>query len=269
MAEYVDVHTHLTHDDFQNDLPQVVANAALCGVGAMVVNGLEPKSNRQIQELAKLYPQIKPAAGIYPTQAVHPYVSSEMAAKMQPFDIDAEIEAIRCWAASGSIIAVGECGIDGYWLDDSLLDKQVAVFEKLLDIAIQYDIPAIIHSRKLERKAFEICAALGVKKADFHCYTGKSNLAVAMAEKYQWYFSIPANSARSESFQKLLKTLPEERILTETDAPYLAPIPNTRNEPKNVVGTVELFANLRNLSLNDAKNIIWQNYLSLFGINAA
>ncbi len=267
MAYYVDVHTHLTHEDFRSDLASVIKDCVDAGVGAMVVNGLEPESNRQILELAKIYPQIKAAAGIYPTQAVHPYLEGDLALKTKPFSIPDAINEIKQLAETKQIIAVGECGLDGYWLDASYTTKQEKVFESLLEIAKDNNIPAIIHSRKLERRAFEICAALGMKKVNFHCYTGKTNLAVSMAEKHPWYFSIPANSIRSESFQKLMKSLPKEQILTETDAPYLAPVANTRNLPKNVIGTVELFANLRNLDLNDAKEIIWQNYLDLFSLN--
>ena len=98
-----------------------------------------------------------------------------------------------------------------------------------------------------------------------HCYGGKVKLAIAMAEKWGWSFSIPANLSRSESFQRLVQKLPPECILTETDAPFLSPIPQTRNEPANVVQTVGIIAKLRNWTDDEAKSKIWANYQRLFG----
>ena len=111
----------------------------------------------------------------------------------------------------------------------------------------------------------EILAHHDVNKVNFHCYGGKSKLAINAAETHGWYFSIPANARKNQSFTKLLKSLPPELILTETDAPYLGPERGVRNEPINVRGTVEYLAELREWGLEEAKQRVWQNFNTLFG----
>jgi TatD DNase family protein len=264
-ASYVDVHTHLTHERFRDDLPAVLERASAAGLSAIVVNGLEPLSNKMILDLALQYPTIKPALGIYPIDAVHPLLPAGFPLDVRPFDIKSEVALIRRCAQNGLIAAVGECGLDGHWLDASTVSAQEQVFEELLDIAKTHDIPAIIHSRKLEKRTFDILRSLGVKKANLHCYGGRTQWALEAAEKHGYWFSIPANATVSESFQKMLKILPAEKILTETDAPYLSPQRGQRNEPATVVGTVALMASLRGLSPEEARAQIYSNYCDLFG----
>lgn len=261
---YVDVHTHLTHEKFRADQAQVILRAKAAGLGAVVVNGLEPRSNREILELAK-DPLIKAALGIYPIDAVNDRLPQGFPFEVERFDVKAEVQFIREQARAGTLTAVGECGLDGHWLGEETFKAQEAVFEELIAVAMESDLPVIIHTRKLEQRSIEILAALGVKKADFHCFGGKVKLALAAAEKHGWYFSIPANAPVNEAFRKMLKDLPPDRILTETDAPYLSPRKGERNEPANVVGTVNLFAELRGLTQEAARDQIWKNYQALFG----
>lgn len=264
-ARLVDVHTHLTHVDFAADLPAVVARAEGIGLGAVVVNGLEPASNRRILELAKTYKVIKPACGIYPVDAVNGLLPADFALKVDRFDVDQEIAWITAEAKAGRLAAVGECGLDGHWLDASTFAEQERVFTALVQAAMDGDVPVIIHTRKLEARSAEILKAMGAKKVNFHCFGGKLKLAKECAEQHGWWFSIPANAPVNEAFQRLLSGLPAERLLTETDAPYLAPKRGDRNEPANVAGTVSLFAKLRGWSDEAAREQIWKNYVELFG----
>jgi TatD DNase family protein len=261
---YVDVHTHLTHEKFRGDQAEVIARAKAAGLGAIVVNGLEPKSNREILELAK-DPVIKAALGIYPIDAVNDLLPAEFPFPVDRFDVKAEIAFIRDQAKAGKLAAIGECGLDGHWLAEDTFPAQEAVFEELLGIAMECDLPAIIHTRKLEQRSIDILASLGVKKVDFHCFGGKVKLALQAAEKHGWSFSIPANAPVNEAFRKMLRDLPLELILTETDAPYLSPRKGERNEPANVVGTVRLLAELRGLTPDEAEKRVWANFQTLFG----
>ena len=262
---YVDVHTHLTHEKFTSDVEEVVARAAQCGLSAIVVNGLSHIHNRAVLALAKTHPIVKPALGIYPVDAVHPMLPEDFPLPLERFSVDDEIAFIRGEAKAGRLAAIGECGLDGHWLDASTFKEQERVFEELVGIAMECDIPVIIHTRKLEARSMEILKALGTTKVNFHCFGGRTKLAQWGAESCGWWFSIPANATVTEAFQKMLKNLPLEKILTETDAPYLAPTRGARNEPANVVGTVQLLATLRGMSLADAATQVHNNYLSLFG----
>lgn len=260
----MDVHTHLTHKAFQSDKDEVIKRAEESGLGAVIVNGLEPDSNREILTMQLKSPIIKAALGIYPINAVNDSLPDDFPLDVEPFDVDEEIGFIEEQAKCGALVAIGECGLDAHWLGEETFAKQEIVFEQLLDIAMKYDIPAIIHTRKREKRSMEILKNLGVKKVNFHCYGGKSKLAIQAAEQEGWYFSIPANAKVNQLFSKLLRELPEDQVLTETDAPYLSPVRNTRNEPSNVVHTVDLFANLKNWDVGEAKQKIWDNYQKLF-----
>lgn len=264
MSFYVDVHTHLTHEKFACDWQDVVNRAKTAGLGAIVVNGLEPASNRQLLGMARNFAIIKPACGIYPVDAVADLLPDNFPWLVPRFDVDHEINFIKNLASTGQIIAIGECGLDGHWLDVSTFAQQESVFERLVDIAIQADIPVIVHSRKREQRAIEILQHMSVKKVDFHCFGGKTKLALKASEDHGWVFSIPANAAKQEAFCKLLKLLPSECILTETDAPFLSPERETRNEPANVIHTVNLLAHLRGWDLEKAKQVVWENYKRLF-----
>jgi TatD DNase family protein len=262
---YVDVHSHLTHEDFATDLPAVIARAIQSGLTAIVVNGLEPCSNQRILEMAQQYSVIKPALGIYPIEAINDSVK-DLPFPIRKFHVPDAIAGIRKEVAAGRVFAIGECGLDGHWVGEETFAAQEKVFEELISIALEFDKPLIIHTRKREERAMEILAAHGVKRVDFHCYGGKSKLALRAAQQHGWYFSIPANARNNESFRKLLKDLPQELVLTETDCPYLAPVRGERNEPMNVVGTVRLMAELRNWSEEKARQQIWTNFQKLFQV---
>ncbi len=261
-AQYVDIHTHLTHAQFVSDLTAVIERCEQAGV-TMVVNGLEPESNRQILTLATQYACIKPALGIYPIDAVNDQLPDDFPHRVGRFAVADEVSFIRAQAKAGKLAAIGECGLDGQWLQEDSFKAQEQVFLELLEIAADYNLPAIIHTRKLEKRAMEILAHHRLRKVNFHCFGGKSKLARIGAEQHGWWFSVPANARNNESFSKLLRELPENKILTETDAPYLSPTRGTRNEPINVIGTVAYLAELRGWDIEQAKQRIWQNYLEL------
>ena len=262
MTMYVDVHTHLTHEQFNQDCDAVILRARAAGLGAIVVNGLEPHSNRQILQMAQQYPEIKPALGIYPLDAVNHLLPADFPHRIGRFDVEDELQFID--AQAPQLHAIGECGLDGHWLDASTFAEQERVFHRLIDIALKHDRPLIIHTRKCEQRAMDILRERNVTRVDFHCFGGKTKLAQHGAEQHGWWFSIPAHASRSDSFKKMLRTLPPEKILTETDAPYLAPTSGARNEPANVVGTIALLATLRGWSEEQAKQQVWTNYRALF-----
>jgi len=257
------VHTHLTHRKFADDVDGAVQRARNAGLGAIVVNGLEPRSNDQVLELAAQYDIVQPALGIYPIDAICNALPVDFQLEVPVFDVDEEIARIGRLAAQGRLSAVGECGLDGHWVGEETFAEQERVFEALVDIAISNCLPVIIHTRKREVRAAEIVRHLGAQYVDFHCYGGKVKNALRWAREDGWWFSIPANARRNQAFTKMLRELPAERILTETDAPYLSPQPGTRNEPANVVATIGYLAELREWSEEEARGRVWANYQAL------
>jgi TatD DNase family protein len=264
VSYYVDVHTHLTHELFENDLEDVVNRATERGLKYIVVNGLEPKSNDRILEMAKQYPTIKPALGIYPLDAINGLLPADFPYPVPAFDVKAEVKRIAQRAENGEMIAVGECGLDAYYVGQELLPPQEEIFEMLIEIAKTFNLPLIIHTRKAEARAAEILAHHNVQKVNFHCFGGRVALAKQLSEKHGWHFSIPCHAVVNEAFQKMMKVLPFECLLTETDAPYLPPRKGERNEPANVPETVALMAKLRNVSEPEAKQQVAKNFEELF-----
>ena len=143
-------------------------------------------------------------------------------------------------------------------------EAQERVFRKLIEVAQKHDLPIIIHSRKTERRCFEILQEMNVKKADFHCYGGKLKLAKQIAAA-GYYLSIPPVVVKAESFQRITQELPIEQLLTETDCPYMGPDPGERNEPANVPRGVEAMAQARGISTEEMAEAIRANFKRLFG----
>ncbi len=261
----VDVHAHLTHPKLIGQEADVLRRAREAGVGAIIANGLNPDDNQAVRELAARDSLVKPAFGFYPVDVVLP--------DMRTLGVEYPREGHECTAEEGvawvrenvaDAIAVGEIGLDGYWVPESLWEKQERVFRELVEIALAADKPIVIHTRKRERHAFEILKEMGAERVNWHCFGGKVKLARQIAE-HGHYMSIPANARRSESFTRMLETLPRERLLLETDCPYLGPDRGALNEPANVAGTATYAAELWEVPADAVDSQISSNFTELFG----
>jgi len=263
---YVDVHTHLIHPQFEGEADAVALRAKAAGLTRVIVNGLEPVSNRAVLDLCRRHDHLHPALGIYPVDAIAAVIPGEEWSydfpSPEPFDVDAEIDFIDS-CASG-LIAIGEIGLDQYWIK-SQAKEQERVFRRLISVAQKHDLPIIIHSRKAEARCFEILLEMGVEKADFHCYGGKLKLARRIAAA-GYYFSIPPVVERADSFQRLAAELPLDRLLTETDAPYMGPDRGLRNEPMNVPRGVAAMAKARGIEADEMRVAVRENFRRLFGL---
>ncbi len=265
-SAYVDVHCHLTESAYELDLAAVIERARSRGVTQLVVNGVDPASNRQILQMQRQYPTVRAALGIYPIQAVSRYLSAPLPIAVEVLqDPDAEIRFIAEQAQAGTIAAIGECGLDAHWLGPDTFAEQERVFLALVDVAKQNKLPVIVHSRKMEVRTYELLRETNPERVVFHCWGGRVKKAVEIAQQHPgWAFSIPANARRNGAFEKMLCELPETSILTETDSPYLSPQPATRNEPQNVVDTIEFLAVLRHWKVETAKDLVWRNFCRIF-----
>ncbi|MEM6931587.1 MAG: TatD family hydrolase [Myxococcota bacterium] len=260
-----DVHAHLTDTRLAEDEDGVVTRAREAGVTTIIANGLNPADNEKVRALSERVPEVKPAFGLYPVDAVLP----EMRAMGVEYDhredaVTAE-EAID-WLGEnlGDAIALGEVGLDRYWVPEALWARQEEVFRTLVRLALDHDKPIILHSRKAERRALEVLKAEGATRVDWHCFGSKVKLGRQIGEHGHW-LSIPANVARVESFQRLVDTLPRERILLETDCPYLSPDRGTLNEPANVARTVSVIAERWGVDEGAVVDQLEANFEALFG----
>lgn len=262
----VDVHAHLTHPKLAGIEADVLRRAREAGLGAIVANGLNPADNEAVRALARRDPLVKPAFGFYPVDVVLP--------EMRALGVEYPREGHECTAEEGvawvrahvdEAIAVGEIGLDGHWVPETLWAKQERHFCELVEIALAAGKPMIIHTRRRERRAFELLVEQGAERVDWHCFGGKVKLARQIADRGH-YLSIPANARRSESFTRMLETLPRDRLLLETDCPYLGPSPGIVNEPAHVAETAAYAAELWQTSMDAVSEQVGANFARLFGV---
>lgn len=238
----VDVHCHL--EMFGPEAESVVKRAVDAGVKAIITAGISPESNRKALDFAKQFSAVKASLGIYPVN------------ELSGAAIEEELSFIE--TNKKSIMAVGEIGLDN---KEGLSEHQKGLFEKLLSLAEKIGKPAIVHSRQAENDVIEIISRHRCKIV-LHCFHGNINLvkkAIAMG----CYFSIPSNVVRSDHFQRLVNEIPLSQLLTETDAPFLAPEKEGRSEPSMVELSVKKIAEIKGLTAEDAANIIFSNYQRL------
>lgn len=261
-----DVHAHLTHPRLLGQVGDVVQRAQAAGLTTIVSNGLNPEDNQLVLDLAAEHPMVRPALGLYPVDAV--------LADMRAAGVEYPDQR-RTWPTQDAVawvrehvdqaFAIGEIGLDGYWVPEAFWEAQERAFVELVKLAIDADKAVIIHTRKRERRAFELLTELGATRVNWHCFGSRVKLARQIAEAGH-YLSIPANARRSEAFSRILETLPRDRLLLETDCPYLGPEKDSVNEPANVAHTLRYAAELWGCSEAVVQSQLAANFERLFGV---
>jgi TatD DNase family protein len=258
----VDVHCHLDNWNLKSRIEEILKNAEEAGVRAIITNGVNPETNRETLELAEKHRIVRAALGIYPIDALKREVeSNEYPLVWKEFDVGEELMFIE--RHKEKLAAIGEIGLDFTDSDEEKRKEQEIVFRKLLELARRIDKPVIVHSRAAELKAVEILEEVGQKKVVMHCFGGRLHL-VKRIIKDGWYFSLPTNIVRSEQLQKIAELCPMSKILTETDAPYLSPFRDRKNEPAFVAETIKVIAKVKGMDEIEVANAIFQNYQQLF-----
>lgn len=260
----VDVHTHLDDPKFSDDLDAVVARAKANGVVAVITQGVSHEKNMLLLELARRDPVIKIAMGIYPLNARGVIVRADPGAEedhdvQSAFSVEETLHAIE--SHKDSIIAIGEVGIDLHFSDDK--ERQVENFRSVVRLAKRIHKPLIIHSRKAEKEVLDILEEEQFSKAVMHCFTGshkllKRGLAMGLM------FSIPTAVVRNKQFQENAAIIPTGQLLTETDAPYMGPYKDLRNEPANIRDAVMKIAEIKHMDPLELANTIYFNYQKMF-----
>ncbi|MDZ7374143.1 MAG: TatD family hydrolase [candidate division KSB1 bacterium] len=252
----VDTHAHLDFGDFDADREEVLQRARECGIGAIVNVGTDAKSSQASVALAEKHPEVWAAVGI------HPHDAGE--ARLE------EIEQIAELAAHSKVIAIGEIGLD-FYRDLSPREKQRDVFARLLGLARQTGLPVIIHSRAAHEETLEMVrreAAEGSLRGVFHCFSGDQRVAEQVLD-LGFYISFCGNlTFKNSRLVDVLRAVPDERLLLETDSPFLAPEPHRgkRNEPAYLHFTVRKIAEVKGLSPAEVLSRTTANAIALFGL---
>jgi TatD DNase family protein len=251
----VDSHCHLDFPDFATELDAVVARARAAGIGRIVTISTRVKKLAQVLAVAEKYPDIFCSVG------THPHNAQE-----EP-DIDAA--ALIAIAKHPKVVAIGEAGLD-YHYDNSPRQAQAAGLRQHIAAARQTKLPLVIHSRDCDEDMARILkeeSGKGAFPAVLHCFTGGRDLAFAAIELGHYVsFTGILTFKRSEDLRAIAKDLPADRILVETDAPYLAPLPyrGQRNEPAFVVETAKVLAQTRGVGPAEIARQTTENFFRLF-----
>lgn len=258
-----DVHAHLTSPAF-DDVDEVIERAKNAGLSTIISNGLNIVDNERVLALSQKHSLVRPALGFYPVDTV----LSEMLEMGIDYPREVEMHSAEetiAWLKDhlSDAVAVGEIGLDHYWVPEALWEKQEAIFRQLVTVAMDADLPIIIHTRKAEARTLEILLEMKAPRVNWHCFSSRLKLARRIAEAGH-FLSIPANARRSETFSGMLRSLPRTQLLLETDCPYLSPEPGTRNEPETVAGTLKYASELWTTTEQAALVQLEENFERLF-----
>lgn len=255
----IDTHCHLTHDKFAGDADHAIARAAAAGVTACVTIGTGIDDGIRARALARRH-----AGVVFATVGLDPF-SSHAAGP----DFDDAHQALAELLGTGGFVAVGEIGLD-YHYDLDPRELQAARFERQLELAARLDLPVVIHVRDAHDDMVAILTAHSGNRGVIHSFTGRSE----DAERYLaigWYlaFNGVVTFKNADEIREAARLVPLDRILVETDSPYLAPSPKrgTRCEPALVVHTLQALATVRGEDASVLEAATTANARALFGLD--
>jgi len=251
----IDSHAHLHFDRLMDDLPEVLARARAASLDAVITVGTGPTENTRVAEMAQREAMLWVAVGF------HPHVAAEIKAVDWP--------VLEELASRPKVVALGEFGLD-YHYEHSPEATQMEVFGQGVRLAADMDRPLVVHTREADADTLAVLdAAPRLPRGVFHCFTGSAALAREAVDRgFYVSFSGIVTFPKSNGVREAAATVPLDRLLVETDAPYCAPVPmrGKTNEPAYVVHVIRCLAELRGLSENDVRRITRRNASHLFGL---
>ena len=252
-----DTHAHLNAEQYNEDLEAVIDRAKSEGVSKIVVVGFDRPTIVKAMELAEEYSFIYAAVGWHPVDAI------DMT--------DKDLAWIEELAAHPKVVALGEMGLDYHW-DKSPKHIQKEVFRKQIALAKKVKLPIIIHNREATMDIVQILKEEGAHEVGgiMHCFSGSIETAKeCMKMNFYISFGGPVTFKNAKNVKEVAAAIPVERLLIETDCPYLTPHPfrGKRNEPGHVKLVAEELAALKGLSYEELANITMENAKKVFGID--
>ena len=262
MIELIDSHAHLDDEKFDNDREEIISKIKDAGIKNFITAGYSLGSSKKAVELAEKYDFIYATCGISPNDI--PQDEEKMWKQIS------EIEKMMK-KQKNKVVAIGEIGLDYYWeKDEKMRELQRKAFIKQIELANKLKLPIVIHTREAIMDTLEILKQnLVDKKGVFHCCPQNREL-IKEGLKLGFYISFagPITFKSSKNAEEMINLVPDNRILIETDSPYLAPEPvrGTRNDCRNVKYIAEKIAKAKNISLEEVAKITTQNVRELFNI---
>lgn len=250
-----DTHAHLNDDRFSTDRDEIISSLNPNGVGAYCEIGFDMESSAKAVKLAQKYEFVYAAAG------VHPHDSKDMT--------EGDIPRLKELLANARTVALGEIGLD-YYYDNSDRTVQREWFARQLDIAGKVNMPVVIHSRDAMADTIDILKAYGKGDGIIHCYSGsKESAKILMDMGYYISFAGPVTFKNASTALEVISYVPMDRLLIETDSPYLAPVPyrGKRNCPVYVAEVAKKVAGIKGISFDEVADITFQNAKKVYRID--
>ena len=256
----VDSHCHLNFPDFKDDLDVVITAAKAQGVQTFLTVNTALSEAEDLQHIAERFADVYCSVGVHPHEAEAHVKAASGASGI--------LEDLCEKAAHPKVIALGETGLD-YYYNHSPREPQITSFEAHIEASQKLNLPLIIHTREADEDTVTSLLKVGKKNVQgvFHCFSGGEELArKALDLGFYISFSGIITFKKAETLRAVARFVPLDRILIETDAPFLAPIPHRgkRNEPAFVRFTALILAELRGLSLEEIGEATTQNFYRLF-----
>lgn len=253
--DLIDTHVHLYFADYETDLAEVIRRAGDAGVTKMITIGVDVQTSIQCVQLAENYPQLYAAVGIHPNDA----------AAMQ----NGDLIKIDHLLSHPKVVAIGEIGMD-FHHQQTPPEQQMAVFRRFLEWSLDRNLPIVLHTRQAEEKVIACLHQLSPNgwQGVFHCFGGDAQQAEqAMAMGFHLSFTGNITYKNSHTFA-VMKSVPLERLLLETDSPLMPPVPyrGQRNEPAYVRKIAEKIAEGKNLTLETVARQTTLNAMALFNL---
>lgn len=251
----IDTHSHIYQPDFDKDIDEVIQRAKLSGVINILLPNIDSTTVDRVHKLSEKY-----QGYCLPMMGLHPTSVSE--------DWEAELEIIKQYFYKNRYVGVGEIGIDLYW-DKSLENEQRMAFEEQLRWSIEFDLPVAIHSRDAIKECIECIENVGNNKLRgvFHSFGGTTEELESILALKNFYVGINGVvTFKNSTLSEVLKSTDLSKIIIETDAPYLAPVPyrGKRNEPSYTVEMIKKLAEIYSISLNEVADVTTTNANQLF-----
>ncbi|TFD92797.1 TatD family deoxyribonuclease [Dysgonomonas capnocytophagoides] len=254
----IDTHSHIFDETFSNDIDDVILRAKQAGVAAVLLPNIDTESIKEVNSLAERHKgYCLPMMGLHPTSVTK--------------DWKKDLNIIKEQFSRHQYIAVGEIGIDLYW-DISLAEEQKSAFEEQLRWSIEYNLPVSIHCRNAVMESVECIKKVGADKlkGSFHSFGGNSEELQVVLDLKNFYIGINGTvTYKNSTLPTVLQDADLSRIMVETDAPYLPPVPyrGKRNEPSYTSYIVDKLCDIYNTNKDDVENTTSNNAKKLFGIN--
>ncbi|MBU0713089.1 TatD family hydrolase [bacterium] len=252
---YIDTHCHLNFPELYKNRKAVVERAVTAGVGKIITIGTDIESSVKSIEIAKEFPEVFAAAGVHPTDLLN--VTDNWQNEL--------LDLLK----HSKVVALGEIGLDYYW-ETTKPEDQRRFFSEQIQIAKSIKLPMIIHNRQADDDIKSILLKQNYFNGVLHCYSSDDNFALEMIE-LGLQLSFTGNiTYGSKKLQRVLQAVPLERIMLETDAPFITPVPHKGkiNEPAYIPLIAQNIAKLKELSIETVANTTTQTALGFFNINS-